>query len=95
MTLMDAYEAYCVYCSDGKTAEKKGDFKEELLATLGQCAAPSNGKRNYWRGWRMKAEEEVDADEQGDDATASTPPSAAAVPAVPSAVRAAAVPAAP
>ena len=74
VTLMEAYEAYCVFCSDGKTAEKKGDFKEELLATLGTCAAPSKGKRNYWRGWRMKVlEDEGAEDVLGDDAAPSAP----------------------
>ena len=58
VTLMEAYEAYYAFCADGKTAEKKGDFKEELLATMGACSAPSKGKRNYWRGWRMKSEDE-------------------------------------
>ena len=43
---------------DGKAAEKKGDFNEEMLATLGECSAPSMGKRNYWRGWRMKEQED-------------------------------------
>lgn len=76
VTLMEAYEVYCVFCSDGKTAEKKGDFKEELVATLGQCAAPSKGKRNYWRGWRLKAEEEGVADEQWDNTASSSPPAA-------------------
>jgi hypothetical protein len=59
----DAYDAYSVYSAgERKAAEKKGDFKDELLVTMGECSAPSGPKKNYWRGWRMKSEPE---DEDG------------------------------
>jgi prophage antirepressor-like protein len=58
MTLEEAYESYCTYCTgEKKTAEKKSDFKAELLAKLGEFSSPSGLMNNYWRGWCMKAGE--------------------------------------
>ena len=59
VTLKDAYEAYCMGREDGR-AVRKGEFKEELLAMMGEFSLPSGAKKNYWRGWVLKdlAEEE-------------------------------------
>ena len=61
VTLKAAYEAYEAYSrKEKKKMEKKGDFKEELLATLGEFSPKSNLKRNYWRGWVLKQPIEED-----------------------------------
>ena len=68
VTLKGAHAAYCAYCAgERKAPEKKGDFKDELLAEslLGGFSQPSGAKKNYWRGWAIK---EADGDDEEEDA---------------------------
>ena len=68
VTLKGAHTAYCAYCAgERKAPEKKGDFKDELLAEtlLGGFSQPSGAKKNYWRGWVIK---EADGDDEEEDA---------------------------
>ena len=65
VTLKEAYSAYTAYCTgEKKAAEKKGDFKEELLAMLGEFSSPSGPKKNFWRGWTVKPLPTEDEDER-------------------------------
>jgi hypothetical protein len=54
MTLKAAYDAYCKHLNKKDKAEQKRDFKNELIAAIGQFAGKSNGWSNFWKGFRIK-----------------------------------------
>ena len=67
VTLKASYEAYCEYCAKAeKPVEKKGVFKEEMQATLGDFGTISGNKKNYWRGWVLLKNEACDGGEEDD-----------------------------
>jgi hypothetical protein len=73
VTLKHAYDQYVKYVDDrndrtgdSKVAEKKSDFKLELLAKMGNFAASSGALKNYWRGWKLQEVFGASSDEDDD-----------------------------
>lgn len=57
--LKDAWEDYQEYCKrNDKKGEKKSDLKDEFVKRMGECPPRSGNLKIYWRGWRIKAQDE-------------------------------------